>query len=169
MDGLFFVWDIHKNGPGHPIIWLWEILKSTKRRCSILTYAGTAFDVELEQMRLENFKMARAKKTDPAESPVAAAVEAVEAVKEKVTAKKAAAAKKAPAKTAKKAEKVEEIYLQAGGTEWNVSECKERAIAAFKDKGHRASSVKKLVIYLKPEEGKAYYVINDDESGSFEL
>ena len=122
--------------------------------------------MELEQKRLENQKMARAKKTDPAESPVAAAVEAVEAVKEKVTSKKAAAAKKTPAKTAKK---VEEIYLQAGGAEWNVSECRERAVAAFVEKGHRASSVKKLVIYLKPEEGKAYYVVNDDESGSFDL
>lgn len=111
--------------------------------------------------------MPRAKKTAPAESPVTAAVEAVEAVKEKVvTAKKAAAAKKTPAKTVNK---VEEVYLQVGGDEWNVSECRERAVAAFVEKGHRASSVKKLVIYLKPEEGKAYYVVNDDENGSFDL
>lgn len=107
--------------------------------------------------------MARPKKTEPAESPVAATVEAV---KEAVTAKKAAAAKKAPVKAAKK---VEEVYLQAGGSEWNVSECKERAIAAYVENGHKASDVKKLVIYLKPEEGKAYYVVNEDENGSFDL
>ena len=103
--------------------------------------------------------MARPKKSEPAKSPASAAVEAV---KETVTAKKAAV-KKAAAK------KVEEVYLQSGGSEWNVSECKARAVAAYVEKGHRASSVKKLVVYLKPEEGKAYYVVNDGENGSFDL
>lgn len=101
--------------------------------------------------------MARPKKNAPAESPAAKAVEAV-----KETAKKTAA-KRTPIK------KVEEIYLQAGGAEWNVSACRERAVAAYVESGHRASSVKKLVIYLKPEEGKAYYVVNDDVNGSVDL
>ena len=99
--------------------------------------------------------MARPKKSAPAKAPVSAAAEVVEAVK--VATKKAAV------------QKVEEVYLQAGGCEWNVSDCKERAVAAFVADGHKASSVKKLVIYLKPEEGKAYYVINDSENGSVEL
>lgn len=101
--------------------------------------------------------MARPKKSAPAKAPVSAAAEVVEAVKETVAAKKAAV------------QKGEEVYLQAGGCEWNVSDCKERAVAAFVADGHKASSVKKLVIYLKPEEGKAYYVINDSENGSVEL
>lgn len=101
--------------------------------------------------------MARPKKSAPAKAPVSAAAEVVEAVKETVATKKAAV------------QKVEEVYLQAGGCEWNVSDCKERAVAAFVADGHKASSVKKLVIYLKPEEGKAYYVVNDDENGSIDL
>ncbi len=101
--------------------------------------------------------MARPKKSAPAKAPVSAAAEVVEAVKEKVATKETAV------------QKVEEVYLQAGGCEWNVSDCKERAVAAFVADGHKASSVKKLVIYLKPEEGKAYYVINDSENGSVEL
>ena len=101
--------------------------------------------------------MARPKKSAPAKAPVSAAAEVVEAVKETGAAKKTAV------------QKVEEGYLQAGGCEWNVSDCKERAVAAFVADGHKASSVKKLVIYLKPEEGKAYYVINDSENGSVEL
>ena len=101
--------------------------------------------------------MARPKKSAPAKAPVSAAAEVVEAVKETVATKKAAV------------QKVEEVYLQAVGCEWNVSDCKERAVAAFVADGHKASSVKKLVIYLKPEEGKAYYVINDSENGSVEL
>jgi len=116
----------------------------------------------LYQKRLEKHKMARTKKSEPVESPVTTAVEAV---KETVTARKAAA-KKTPAKDAKR---VEEVYLQASGAEWNVTECRERAVAAYVEMGHRASSVKKLVVYLKPEEGKGYYVVNDGESGDFDL
>ena len=101
--------------------------------------------------------MARPKKNAPAK---AAAPSVVEVVKETVAAKKAAP---------KAAQKVEEIYLQAGGAEWNVSDCKERAVAAFVAQGHKAASVKKLAVYLKPEEGKAYYVINDSENGSVDL
>lgn len=101
--------------------------------------------------------MARPKKSAPAKAPVSAAAEVVEAVKETVATKKAAV------------QKVEEVYLQAGGCEWNVSDCKERAVAAFAAEGHKASSVKKLVMYLKPEEGKAYYVINDEVNGSIDL
>lgn len=117
--------------------------------------------------------MARPKKTAPAKTtapaPVPAAVEAAApAVEAAAPAVEAAAAKKPVAKKPE-VEKVEEIYLQAGGCEWNVSDCKERAVAAFVAEGHRASSVKKLVMYLKPEEGKAYYVVNDSENGSIDL
>ena len=96
--------------------------------------------------------MARLKKSTPVKTAAAAA----ETVKEKIVKKPAA-------------KKTEEIYLQAGGTEWNVSDCKERVIAAFTADGRKASSVKKLVIYLKPEEGKAYYVINETENGRVDL
>lgn len=114
--------------------------------------------------------------------PVAAAEPATETAVEKPAAEKKTAPKKdAPAKSLlkktaakkeapkKSAEKIEEIYLQSGGTEWNIADCKARAVAAFVAEGHRESSVKKLVIYLKPEEGKAYYVINDGVNGSVDL
>lgn len=104
--------------------------------------------------------MARLSKNAPAKT---SAPSVVEAVKETV------AAKAAPKKAALNAAKTEEIYLQAGGVEWNVTDCKERAVAAFVAEGHKASAVKKLAVYLKPEEGKAYYVINDSENGSIDL
>ena len=85
----------------------------------------------------------------------------------KKTAEKAEGAKKAP--SILKKEKVEEVYLQVGASEWNVSACKAKAVEAYVAQGHRASSVKKLVVYLKPEEGKAYYVVNDDVNGSIDL
>lgn len=84
----------------------------------------------------------------------------------------APAVKEAPAKSVLKKvlpQKEEAVYLQFGGEEWNVTECRERAAAAFTAAGHRASSIKKLAVYLKPEEGKAYYVVNDKETGSIDL
>lgn len=95
----------------------------------------------------------------PKKKPAADA--AVEAAAAKPAAKRASA--KLPI------QKVEEVYLQSGGEEWNISDCKERAVAAFVAQGHRPSTVKKLVVYLKPEEGKVYYVVNDGETGSFDL
>ena len=59
---------------------------------------------------------------------------------------------------------VQPTYLQFGGSEWNISDCKERALAAYTAAGHKAAGVKKLEIYIKPEEGKAYYVINEAEN-----
>ena len=35
--------------------------------------------------------------------------------------------------------------------------------------GHRASSIKELNLYVKPEDSAAYYVINGKESGKLEL
>ena len=67
------------------------------------------------------------------------------------------------------AKRVEEMYLQAGGQEWNITDCRERAAAAYTAQGHTAASIKKLTVYLKPDEGKAYYVVNDAENGSIDL
>lgn len=99
------------------------------------------------------------------------AVEAAEPVKaeEKAAKKNPSLLKKAASKKEEPAGAVKEMYLQAGGTEWNISDCEARATAAYVAEGHRASSIKKLVIYLKPEEGKAYYVVNDSVNGSIDL
>ena len=113
------------------------------------------------------------KKTVPA-AEAAQAETAVKSVAEKpATTKKEAllekAKKPAAKKPAKKPERVEEIYLQADGAEWSIADCRARAIAAYVAEGHRESSIKKLVIYLKPDEGKAYFVINDGMNGSVDL
>lgn len=113
--------------------------------------------------------MALTKKKTAAAAEPEAAVEAP--VEEKAAPKRSAATRCAPRKAAPKkaAERVEEIYLQVGGEEWNVSDCRARAAAAYVAEGHRESGIKKLVIYVKPEERKAYYVVNDDVNGCIEL
>lgn len=115
------------------------------------------------------------KKTAAAAEPAPeAAVE--KPVEEKAASKRSAAAKSALKKAAPKkaaapkaAERVEEVYLQVSGEEWNLSDCKARAAAAYAAEGHRESGIKKLVVYVKPEERKAYYVVNDSVNGSFDL
>ena len=76
--------------------------------------------------------------------------------------KKKPAAKAAP-------QKVEEVVLQYQEGEWNLAAVKEQVLSAYTAEGHRASAIKKLVIYLKPEERKAYYVINDKNTGDVDL
>ncbi len=74
----------------------------------------------------------------------------------------------APKQTAKdKLEK--EVLIQYGGSEWNVAGLEEKAIAAYVAEGHRRGRIKKLTVYLKPEERKIYYVVNDKTTGSTEF
>lgn len=73
------------------------------------------------------------------------------------------------AEKSEKAEKQEEVYLQFAGEEIDVEEVMEKARTAYVSEGHRASSIKSLRLYIKPEEHKAYYVINEKAAGSIEL
>ena len=84
----------------------------------------------------------------------------------KPAAKKPAAKKNAPKE---KAERVENIFLQVGGREWNTAQLRDQAVAAYAAEGHRASGIKRLELYVKPEDGKAYFVINEKFEGSVDL
>lgn len=82
---------------------------------------------------------------------------------------KAAAPKKAAKAAAPAAEKMEEIVIQYGVMEWKGAELMERAKAAYVAEGHRAAGIKSVSLYVKPEERKAYYVINEKTTGSIDL
>ena len=72
---------------------------------------------------------------------------------------------KAVKATAAEAEKkVEAVAEKAQKTEKKAA-----AKAAYVAEGHRASSIKKLAVYIKPEERKAYYVINEKDTGSIDF
>ena len=45
----------------------------------------------------------------------------------------------------------------------------DRIKAEYVAQGHRASSIKSLKVYLKPEDNAAYYVINDKLAGRVDL
>ena len=106
---------------------------------------------------------------------VAPAVEAE--VETPVAEPKAAPAKKTARTAAKRAvkaaapapEKLEELVIQYGVMEWKGAELMERAKAAYAAEGHRISSIKSLSLYVKPEERKAYSVVNEKTTGSIDL
>ena len=70
---------------------------------------------------------------------------------------------------AKKAETVVKKAEETVKNEDVVANVIERAKEAFTADGHRASSIKSLKVYLKPEEYAAYYVINDTYAGKVNL
>ena len=92
-------------------------------------------------------------------------LQAAKPVKEK---KPSRAAKKAAAKAAKE-ELVPEVFIQYQGNEAIVADVIEKAKNEFVAEGHRASSIKSLQVYLKPEEFAAYYVINQKFAGRVDL
>ena len=117
--------------------------------------------------------------TEVKEAPKAETVKAeVKAEPAKAEAPKTEA-KKAPAKRgpkpkteAKKAEKkeaVQNVYVQFAGKEISTAALTELVTEKWVALGHRASSIKSLDLYVKPEDSAAYYVINGKESGKIEL
>ncbi len=79
----------------------------------------------------------------------------------KTTAKATKAAKKEPVKP--------EIIVQYQNSEIDTASVEERVKAQFVAEGHKAGFIRKLNIYIKPEEYSAYYVINDKFSGRVDL
>jgi hypothetical protein len=63
----------------------------------------------------------------------------------------------------------EAVVIQYAGQELDVAELRERVITAYVEAGHRRGRISKLNLYIKPEDQKVYYVINDKISGSIDF
>ena len=104
-----------------------------------------------------------------AEKPAAKAVKTTRTTGKKTSATKKTAEKKAPVKTAKKAIE-QEMILQFGGREIKEKDLYEKIRQIWMTGyGKKADELKSLKVYVKPEEFTAYYVINDDVTGSIDL
>lgn len=126
-------------------------------------------------------KIAADKKAEEAVKEVKAEVKSAaektgEAVKE--TAKKAvktaekavktaAKAKKETVKKAVEAEIKDEVFVQFAGREINVEAVVAAAKADYKAKGHRTP--KTVSVYIKPEEGVAYYTVKGVGSEDYKV
>lgn len=112
-----------------------------------------------------------------AEKKITADKKAEEAVKEvkaevKSAAEKTGAAVKETAKkeTVKKAVEAEikdEVFVQFAGGEINVEAVVAAAKADYKAKGHRTP--KTVSVYIKPEEGVAYYTVKGVGSEDYKV
>lgn len=105
------------------------------------------------------------KAKEVAKATTKAVVEKAEPVVKKAATKAKASTKakkeKQPAKT--------EIIVQYQQNAANLGELEDKVKKQFVAEGHRAGCIKTLNIYVKPEEYKAYYVINDKFFGSVDL
>ena len=63
----------------------------------------------------------------------------------------------------------EQVLLQYQGQEADVSAVAAKVKQAWKDAGNKVSDIAALNIYVKPEEGMIYYVINEKEEGKIAL
>lgn len=112
-------------------------------------------------------KKATATTTRAAKTVSKTAKEAAEKVETTAKEAKKAVAKKAPAKkTAVK----ETVYLQYLGKEIDKDALTKQVKEIWtKQMKKKVADLKSITLYLKPEENTAYYVINDDVTGSIEL
>ncbi|MEE0954389.1 MAG: DUF6465 family protein [Eubacterium sp.] len=73
---------------------------------------------------------------------------------------------KKTAKAVKEKLPTERAVLQYGNVEIDVGKVMERAKEDWKMlHGGPNTYVRKITIYLKPEEGRAYYVVNEEDTG----
>lgn len=101
-----------------------------------------------------------ATKTTPVKTESKPAAKAVE-TKTKA-AKKTTAAKTTRKPAAKKGTEVKaDVFVQFGGKEFSEEAIMSKVVAAWEAEGKKASAIKKAKLYIKPEDGKAYYVINE--------
>ena len=122
----------------------------------------------------DTVKEAAVKSAPAKESVKETAVETKAAAVAKEVEKKVAETKETVKDTAKKAapkkeELKPEVFIQFQGQEAVVADVIEKAKKQFEAEGHRASSIKSIQVYLKPEEYAAYYVINQKHAGRVDL
>lgn len=121
-----------------------------------------------------DIKKAETKTTVPVKEEIKTAAKP-QAAEKKEPVKKAPAKKTAAKKTTKKrgpkpaSERTIDLHVQFGGKEVSYTELVNRVKEMWKEQGKRETSLKSLSIYVKPEEFKAYYVINDKITGEMDF
>ena len=122
------------------------------------TEGAAAVEEEVKAIR-KTAKKASTTAKKAAEEVAAAVSETVVNVEEM------AAAKKPAARRTKKVQ--EEYFVEFNGSSVSMNTVQERIAEAVKaEKSIKAETVK---VYVKPQDGKAYYVINEDVTGSVDL
>jgi len=91
------------------------------------------------------------------------------AVEPKVKEVKEAAEKKTRTVRAKKAAAPKAtVTIEFAGRSVSAADIQEKAVKAYKD-AHEGAEVKTIDLYVQPEEGVAYYVVNGEASPEFKI
>ncbi|MBQ7756973.1 MAG: hypothetical protein IJ031_00025 [Oscillospiraceae bacterium] len=114
----------------------------------------------------ETAKKVADKATKAAKPAVEKATKAAKPVVEKAAKVAKPAAKKVASTAKKAAAKVvkEELIVEFGGKSVNMADVVENVKKAWKADGNKGM-IKKVQVYVKPEENVAYYVVNDIAEG----
>ena len=125
-------------------------------------------------VKAEEKKAVPAVKAEEKKAPAAKAEKKAPAAKAEKKAPAAKAEKKAPAakveKKAPAAKAAAEVVLQWNGNDYTYDRLLQSAKDVWQyDQGKNVADFKKAVIYVKPEEGKAYVVVNDTDELSFDI
>ena len=65
--------------------------------------------------------------------------------------------------------KEKQLIVQFAGKDYDISNLEAIVKKDWKDAGRKVNELETLNVYVKPEEGKAYYVVNKEFEGSIEL
>ena len=138
------------------------VTKAAEQTAEVKPAAESPVEENAAEVKSAEEKTTAVKSEEPAKKTAA----------KKTTTRKTTAAKKTTTKTAakttaaKKAEPVTEVYVQYWGKEIHTSEVADRIKKIWtEDMGKKASELKDLKIYIKPEDNGAHYVINGDVTG----
>lgn len=63
----------------------------------------------------------------------------------------------------------EQILLQVNGNDISIDSLPKSVKQWWKAEGKIVKDIQKLDLYVKPEENKCYFVINDETKGSIDL
>ena len=116
-------------------------------------------------------KKAAAPKAEGEKKPAAKKAAAPKAEGEKKPAAKKAPAKKEEAPAEKAVKKAPEkdtakLFIEFGGNKFAADEIVEKCKAAYKADNSR-KQVRSIEVYVKPEDNKAYYVVNGKADGLY--
>jgi len=65
--------------------------------------------------------------------------------------------------------RTENIYIEYGASQITEKEVIQRVKDIWVENGRKINEMTSLEVYIKPEENKAYYVINEDITGDVDL
>ena len=139
-------------------------VKETAKKAPAKKAEAKKETVKKETVKKETTKKAATKTAEKKE--VAKKAPAKKETAKKTTTKKADAAKKETTKAStKKATMKVNMHVQFEFKDYNAETIYELAINDYVAAGNKKTSIKNLVAYVKAEDNKVYYVINDEYKG----